>query len=245
MKQPIPKENGPQSNGGETSLELHSRTDDTPYSRKIFEGQIRESYGKVVYTHKTQEKCADLLLEEWGKIKIWQIAFSALSAGGFIAAAFGAKPWAAVGGALVSTALLALNTYTKNYDHGQLAQKHKQAAAALWMIRERYFTLIVDIVMGERPIEALQKERDLITSDLGKIYEGAPPTTSKAYARAQDALKNKEDLTFSDAELDAFLPKALKSDRPPPPERPKKIQGDDSQFTSENSPRVPSTSETP
>ena len=81
------------------------------------------------------------------------------------------------------------------------------------MIRERYLTLITDIVMGERPIEALQKERDSITLDLGKIYEGAPATASKAYSRAQEALKTKEDLTFSDKEIDAFLPSILQSTR--------------------------------
>ncbi len=81
------------------------------------------------------------------------------------------------------------------------------------MIRERYLTLLVDIVMGERPIETLQKERDSITADLGKIYESAPATTSKAYAKAQAALKTKEDLTFADEEIDAFLPGVLKSDR--------------------------------
>jgi hypothetical protein len=32
----------------------------------------------------------------------------------------------------------------------------------------------------------------------------------KAYREAQDALKNKEDLTFSEAEIDAFLPEPLK-----------------------------------
>lgn len=27
----------------------------------ILEGQLRECYGRVVYTHKTHEKCADIL----------------------------------------------------------------------------------------------------------------------------------------------------------------------------------------
>lgn len=166
-----------------------------------------------MYSQKTHEKCADLLLDAWSNIKVAQIVCSAIAAGGFIATAFDAGKWSAIVGALVSTILLGLNTYTKSCDHGQLAHKHKQAGAALWLIRERYLTLIVDIVMGERPIEALQKERDTVTADLGKIYEGSPPTNSKAYAAAQDALKNKEDLTLSDKEIDAFLPQVLKSIR--------------------------------
>jgi hypothetical protein len=214
MNSEIPFSNDPPHDDGAGAPSRHSLTDDTPFSRSVFEGQIRECYGRVVYTHKTHEKCADFLLEDWARIKFWQIVFSALAAGGFIAAAFDVGKWSAILGALVSTTLFGLNTYTKSYDHGQLAQKHKQTGAALWMIRDRYLTLIVDIVMGERPIEALQKERDAITGDLGKIYECAPATTGKAYAKAQDALKTKEDLTLADEEIDVFLPKALRSNRP-------------------------------
>lgn len=213
MKQLPQSESGQPNKSGEKSSELHSQTDDTPRSRSVFEGQIRECFGRAVYSHKTHEKCADILLEDLASIKRWQILLSALSAGGFIATTFGAGKPGAIIGAIISTALLAVNSFTKNYDHGQLAQKHKSTAAGLWLIRERYLNLITDIVMGERPIEALQKERDAIMNDLHAIYSGAPATTSKAYMRAQEALKTKEDLTFSDEEIDAFLPKELKKSR--------------------------------
>lgn len=51
-------------------MEAHSQTDDTPKSRDILEGQLRESYGRVVYSHKTHEKCADILLtrQQWIRI---------------------------------------------------------------------------------------------------------------------------------------------------------------------------------
>jgi hypothetical protein len=52
----------------------------------------------------------------------------------------------------------------------------------LWIIRESYLSLLVDIAMKEKPLEALQKL---------------------------------EDMTFSDAEIDAFLPKELKRLQPP------------------------------
>jgi hypothetical protein len=64
--------------------------------------------------------------------------------------------------------------------------------------------------MGERPIESLQRERDVLLAELHSVYSGSPATTSKAYLNAQVALKTKEDLTFSEEEVDAFLPKELK-----------------------------------
>ena len=195
-------------------MDPHSQTDDTKDSRRILEAQLRECFGRVVYSHKTHEKCADILLGQWSKIKIWQIVLSALSAAGFVATVFGAGNAGAILGVGVSTVLLALNAYTKNYDHGEFAQKHKQTAGNLWLIRERYFSLLTDLAMGERPIESLQRERDVILGNLNSIYGGAPATTSKAYLKAQNALKTKEDLTFSEEEIDAFLPKELKRAKP-------------------------------
>jgi len=184
-------------------------------SRSILEGQLRECYGRVVYSHKTHEKCADILLCSLSRIRIWQIVLSAITTAGFIGAVFGAGKIGAVLGLIVSTVLLALNSYTKNYDLGELAQKHKQAANDLWIIRESYLSLLVDIAMKERPLEGLQKQRDELIKQLHAVYSGAPSTTYKAYKRAQQALQKLEDMTFSDAEIDAFLPKELKRVQPP------------------------------
>jgi hypothetical protein len=191
-------------------LEQHSRTDDTPESRNVLEGQLRENYGRVVYSHKTHEKCADILLTRWSRIKLLQIALSALTTVGFVGAVFGAGQIGALLGLTVSMVLLGLNSYTKNYDLGELAQKHRQAATDLWLIRESYLSLLVDIAMKERPLEALQEQRDRLVKELHTIYSGAPSTTFDAYRKAQHALKQLEDMTFSDAEIDMFLPKELK-----------------------------------
>ena len=191
-------------------MEQHSQTDDTPDSRRILEGQLRECYGRVVYSHKTHEKCADILLSRWSTIKRWQIILSAITAAGFVGAIFGSGAIGATIGVLVSTVLLALNAYTKNYDLGELAQKHKQAANDLWIIREQYLSLLVDLAMREKPIEALQSQRDALVEQLHAAYTGAPSTTFDASKKAQEALQHLEDMTFSDKEIDAFLPKELK-----------------------------------
>lgn len=191
-------------------MDQHSQTDDTSNSRGILEGQLRECYGRVVYSHKTHEKCADILLERLRAITLLQFILSAMTTGGFVATVFEAGTCWALGGTIISTILLVLNAYAKNYDLGELAQKHKQAANDLWIIREKYLSLLVDIRMREKPIEALQTQRDELLSQLHMVYGGAPSTTVSAYRRAQKALQELEDMTFSDAEIDAFLPKELK-----------------------------------
>lgn len=191
-------------------MEPHSQTNDTPVARTILEGQLRECYGRVVYSNKTHEKCADILISRLAAIKLWQIILSAVTTAGFVAAVLGAGDVGAFIGILVSTSLLVLNAYTKNYDLGELSQKHRQAGADLWLIREKYLSLITDLRMGEKPIETLQKERDNLLATLHSIYSGAPSTTYQAYKKAQEALKQLEDMTFTDSEIDAFLPKELR-----------------------------------
>lgn len=191
-------------------MDAHSQTNDTSDSRAILEGQLRECYGRVVYSHKTHEKCADILLVRLRTIKLWQIILSALTTGGFIAAVFGAGKTGALVGIVISTILLVLNAYAKNYDLGELAQKHKQAGNDLWIIREKYLSLLVDLRMQDKPIGALQSRRDELVAELHKVYGGAPSTTPEAYRKAQKALQKLQDMTFSEAEIDAFLPTELK-----------------------------------
>lgn len=178
---------------------------------RILEGQLRECYGRVVYSHKTHEKCADILLARHSLLKLLQIVLSALTTAGFVSTFFART--SAVGAAvgfLVSTALLVLNAYTKDYDLGELAQKHKQAASDIWLLRERYLSLLADLAAHARPLEALRAERDELTSALHTAYAGSPSTTYAAYKKAQEALQRHQDMTFSDAEIDAFLPRELK-----------------------------------
>lgn len=177
---------------------------------KILEGQLRECYGRVVYSHKTHEKCADILLADLAKIKRWQIILSAVASTGFIAAIFGSGTIGGIAGLIISVALLILNAYTKDYDHGELAQKHRQAAADLWLIREKYLSLLTDLRMSSRSLEDISADRDGLLQELHAVYSGAPSTNYKAYSAAQNALQNLEDMTFSDDEVDAFLPTELK-----------------------------------
>ncbi|EIA1497119.1 SLATT domain-containing protein [Vibrio alginolyticus] len=174
------------------------------------EGQLRECYGRVVYSHKTHEKCSDILLSRLACIKTWQIILSAVTTGGFAIEIFDIWNIGVFVGGIASTALLVLNTYTKDYDLGEIAQKHKHAANEIWLIREKYLSLLTDLRVGSKHLQQVQEERDRLMGDLHSIYVGSPSTNFKAYTKAQDALQNKEDMTFSDAEIDAFLPSELK-----------------------------------
>lgn len=180
-------------------------------SAEFLENQLRECFGRVVYTHKTHEKCADLLLKRHKQIKLGQIALSAFVTGGILSNPSAEwKSCITVLSAVLSTTLLALNAYTKDYDLGAIAQKHRQAATEIWLIREKYFSLLTDLRAGLVSVENCRKDRDQLLAELHTAYAGAPSTNYKAYQKAQEALTKSEEMTFTDQELDEFLPASLK-----------------------------------
>jgi hypothetical protein len=52
----------------------------------------------------------------------------------------------------------------------------------------------------------LGRQKNLIIT----IYQNAPRTNSKAYDKASQALKSNEEMTFSDEEVDKFLPNDIR-----------------------------------
>jgi hypothetical protein len=175
-----------------------------------FEDQIRECFGRVVYTHKTHEKMADNCGETLRRYKIAQIAVSAFAASGALTAIFLDQLWLKIATALLSIATLWISGYMKGFDPGGTAQKHRDAAASIWPIRESYLSLLTDLRMNSISNDQAIKRRDDLQTKLAAIYKGAPQTNYKAYSAAQVALKANEEYTFSDAEIDKFVPAALR-----------------------------------
>lgn len=194
-------------------MEPHSPANKVPKSDAILEDQLRESFGRVVYSHKTHEKCADILLSRLARIKFFQIVLSALAATGGISVLVGTNQVGVWASLLLSTALLILNLYARSDDLGGIAQRHRDTGSKIWIIREKYTSLIADLRMGIFPVGTLTKRRDDLMYELSAIYKQAPSTNRKAYRRAQEALKKSEEMTFSDAEIDDFLPEKLKKER--------------------------------
>ena len=191
-------------------MEPHSQTDALSDRRNILDAQLRESFGRVVYSHKVHEKEADILLSRLSKIKLGQIALPVISTTSFVTVLFGTGWWGSLVGATCSAILLALNLYTQKYDLGKHAQQHRDAAIKIWYIREKYLSLITDLAMGCGSLSDIQLTRDALTGELKGIYANSPSTSEAAYKKAHKALNLREEMTFSVAEVDAFLPKALR-----------------------------------
>jgi conflict system pore-forming effector with SLATT domain len=182
--------------------------------RFVLESQVRELYARCAYTHKTHEKMAERASTYLWRVKWAQIILSALTTGGAIGVLFDKNSaFFPLATAALSISMVIVNSYVKDIDPGQDAQVHRDAASDIWNVREAYLSLLTDIRDQAFSLADLRARRDELQSELHAIYKGAPHTNSKAYGEAQDALQNREDLTFSEAEIDAFLPEPLKRKR--------------------------------
>jgi len=172
------------------------------------ESQIREAYGRVVYTFTCHNKIVQRLLKINNCIKIWQIILSAFATGGFLTTIFYSEVVAGYIGALISVILLILNAYTKDFDLSGKAESHQKAADQLWMIREEYISLLTDFDFLEAS-EIISKRDDLQNKTAG-VYNNSPRADAKSYKAAQKALKKEEEQTFSEKEIDVMLPNSIR-----------------------------------
>lgn len=176
------------------------------------EGQIRECFGRVVYSHKTHEKEADLCAGTLRRFKIAQIVLAAITTSGALVILFTDDFIFKAITALISLVSLIVTGYMKGFDPGATAQKHRDTAADLWTIRESYLSLLTDLADGTISDQDARRKRDDLQNTLGATYKSAPGTTPTAYGKAQKALQMFEDYTFNSGEIDKFLPPALKRD---------------------------------
>lgn len=182
-------------------------------STSALESQLREMYGRAAYTHKTHQKMADDYVSRYKLIKVAEIALSAATASSLLLAIFGEKPAGTITGAVLSTILLGFTLYFKEASLGEQAQKHTEVGAKLWGVREALLSLLVDMQDG-RLHDEVRRQRDRLNVELEDIYKAAPRTNTKAYEAAQKALKESEELFFSDEELNRMLPKQLRTPQP-------------------------------
>jgi len=175
--------------------------------------QVREAFGRVVYSHKTHEKQADLCFTKHRWQQSALVVFTAISTGTFLAALVGdlvSPKFASLTTSFIALLVTTLSLAAKSFKFGEEAEAHRDTASRLWDVRESYLSLIADVMSGATSTADARERRDELQEATRASYAQAPRTTSKAYGKAQDALKFNEELTFTSREIDLFLPEALR-----------------------------------
>lgn len=177
---------------------------------KILEAQIRECYGRLVWTHTTHQKCIDILEKKEKRIKRWQIVLNTISATGLVTYIINNQTWIPPISAVLTTVALALDIYCLSYDMGKEKELHVNLVNKLWNIREKYFSLLTDINIGQLNVDEIIIRRDRLQEELNEAYQSGPRTNKKAYNLASKALNQNEEMTLHNEEINRFLPKELR-----------------------------------
>lgn len=180
------------------------------HAHNALEDQLREQHGRVAYSHKAHEKTADILAHAQRVATATEIVLSALTTTSLLLVVFADSRAGAVISAVLSLLLFGLTLWLRQANLGQRIQQHADTASKLWRVRESYLTLITDLNSPAPEIARIKEDRQELQDILGRIYATAPREAPRAYKQAQDALKNNEELFFSERELDLMLPEGLR-----------------------------------
>jgi len=177
---------------------------------------VRQSFANTVFTHKVQEVAAKNQERNVFKVKVTNIIlviavlvllfFQALKPENILFS------YIAAGVTIAEVIFLIIQL---SFSYEQRATIHKSSALKYMGLRDNYRSLITDIMNDSITTEILITRRDSLQREYQIISDLAPQTGSTEYKEAQKRLNKRgavegEDFTWSDEEIDRFLPEKLR-----------------------------------
>lgn len=172
----------------------------------ILEDAVRDMYARAVWSHKIQEKQADIYQKQHKRMVIANIFITALTSAGIISTIFCDQFWIKLLSTFLSFASIFFTLYLKLFDLNNQMKAHKDAANNILIVRNEIFCLITSIKLREKSISDLEDRYHELMDKANMTYKEAPSTTDKAVKLAKKALQVKGDNTFSAEEIDLYLP---------------------------------------
>ena len=176
---------------------------------------IRQQFAQCVFTHKTLEKASDRLNAVNTKIK-WANVIILAFVLVFLILPIKFPQYSFLNNvAIAITVFEILFVYLqKEFSFEDKAIEYKKIALKFLELRDKYKNFILDIMNGLEEKEIIIK-RDLLQEQYQLISSLSPQTNYDDYKNAQLALLGEnisdEEFTWSDDEIDRFLPKDLRS----------------------------------
>lgn len=180
---------------------------------EIIESQLRQVFASVVWSHKIQEKQADIYLKRFNSLEFWRIVLSALTSSGIFAVVFVDNFYLKLITAIVSAISLFITTYLKSYDLKSLQKQHKKSALEWLELRENIMTVLCDISLHKYDEIELIKKRDEFLKKKIEIAKESLDPEEKAVNKASKNLKNRQDNTYTDEEIDSYLPQLARKNK--------------------------------
>ena len=175
----------------------------------ILEDSVRNTLGSVVWSHKIQEKQADIYSYQYKYMETAKIAAASLTSAGIVSLLFTDQIWIKILSAIISFVSVFISAFFKSFDLQTTISFHNNSAQKLLTIRDKLKMLLLLIHLKENTVNELTSKYQEIVKDLDDVYAEAPRTTDKAVQKARYALNITQDNSFSNEEINNYLPETL------------------------------------
>lgn len=176
---------------------------------------VRQSFANTVFTHKVQEVAAEFQGKKAFKVKIGNIALVSLVLITLILSVSNVNPIFGYIGIILSIVEIIFLIIQLSFNFEDKAIHHKNSALKYLGLRNAYTSLITDIMNKSISTKEIVNKRDNLLREYQVLCDLAPQTGREEYEEAQKRLNGRgvvegEDFTWSDEEIDRFLPKELR-----------------------------------
>ena len=171
---------------------------------------VRQQYASVVWTHKIQEKQADIYFKSYNRLETINIIFASITSCGIISTIFCEELYAKIGTMFCSLVTLAITAYYKSFDLKSIGYRNKSTANELLVIRNKLLRIIADIHIHRKSYQEIEADFSRVMESLDHLYINAAQTTENAVKIAMKGLSDREEYTYSNEEIDRFLPPMLR-----------------------------------
>lgn len=177
--------------------------------------EVRFQFAQSVFNHSIQEMAASRKDRYAKYFVLVQLVLTSSVIIVLALQAAGVKElWINIVGIVSAAADLIFMITDLNFGYSKQAAQHRVAAQKFLSLRGQYLSLITDIMSGSRKKGTLSEKRDSL-NEIYRFLSDSPNANSKDYVAAQKGLntageENGEQFTWSDAEIDQFLPEQLR-----------------------------------
>lgn len=177
---------------------------------RVIDDLARNHFANVVWTHKIQEKQAEIYESKYNLLATINIISASLTSAGVISTFFVDPMWVKLISTITAFVTTAISAYLTSFDYKGMAMANKVVATKLVMQRDNLLILLAKIKFRQQSVQVLTTEFNMLQKRTHDIYIDAPNTTSKAVGMAEISLKYNKDGTYTDAEVDKLLPNSLR-----------------------------------
>lgn len=177
---------------------------------------VRQTFANTVFTHNVQEVASEFQSKKANHIRMVNIILvSIVLILLVLQTIFIETIILTYIGAGVSAGEIIFLIVQLSFNYEQRAILHKNSALKFMGLRDNYRSLITDIMNESVDTSELIKRRDTLQHQYQVISDLSPQTGSKEYTEAQKRLNKRgavsgEEFTWSDKEIDWFLPENLR-----------------------------------